>query len=230
MTDHMFRGVANPSIRVGAKRWYTVPLSIMIHLAAISAISVVPLMAGDALPTPVSMLTFVPAPPPPPPPPGPDIDVPTPVEEGDSSLPPIVPPDKIVTEPPFDLSDLNGVESTTAGKTVVGGTYLRLATPTPPVPKNPVRVGGNVSSPTKVADVPPVYPPVAQAARVQGVVILEAIIGTTGRVTEVRVLRSVPLLDDAALDAVRQWRYTPPLLNGTPVAVIVTVTVNFTLK
>ncbi len=112
----------------------------------------------------------------------------------------------------------------------MGGTYLRLATPTPPVPKNPVRVGGNVSSPTKVADVPPVYPPVAQAARVQGVVILEAIIGTTGRVTEVRVLRSVPLLDDAALDAVRQWRYTPPLLNGTPVAVIVTVTVNFTLK
>jgi len=125
---------------------------------------------------------------------------------------------------------LNGVESTAAGKTVVGGTYLRLATPTPPVPKNPVRIGGNVWSPTKVADVPPVYPPVAQAARVQGVVILEAIIGTTGRVTEVRVLRSVPLLDDAALDAVRQWRYTPPLLNGTPVAVIVTVTVNFTLK
>jgi protein TonB len=75
-----------------------------------------------------------------------------------------------------------------------------------------------------------VYPPVAQAARVQGVVILEAVIGPTGLVTDVNVLRSVPLLDDAAISAVRQWVYTPTLLNGVPVPVIMTVTVNFTMS
>jgi protein TonB len=75
-----------------------------------------------------------------------------------------------------------------------------------------------------------VYPPVAQAARVQGVVILEAVIGPSGRVTDVKVLRSVPLLDDAAIEAVRQWVYTPTLLNGVPIPVIMTVTVNFTMQ
>jgi protein TonB len=65
---------------------------------------------------------------------------------------------------------------------------------------------------------------------VQGVVILEAIIGPAGAVTEVKVLRSVPLLDDAAIAAVSQWQYTPTLLNGVPVPIIMTVTVNFTLQ
>ena len=83
---------------------------------------------------------------------------------------------------------------------------------------------------TKTKDVPPTYPPVAQAARVQGIVILEAVIGPSGRVTEVKVLRSVPLLDAAAVAAVRQWEYTPTLLNGVLVPVIMTVTVNFTLQ
>jgi protein TonB len=107
---------------------------------------------------------------------------------------------------------------------------LPTAPPPPPPPPEPVRVGGNISAPTKVRDVPPNYPPVAQAARVQGVVILEAIIGPSGAVTEVKVLRSVPLLDDAAIAAVEQWQYTPTLLNGVPVPIIMTVTVNFTLQ
>ena len=68
------------------------------------------------------------------------------------------------------------------------------------------------------------------AARVQGVVILEAVIGPNGNVTDVKVLRSVALLDDAAIEAVRQWVYTPTLLNGVPVPVIMTVTVNFTMN
>jgi protein TonB len=93
-----------------------------------------------------------------------------------------------------------------------------------------VRVGGNIQPPTKTRDVSPIYPPVAQSARVQGIVILEAIIGPTGRVTEVSVIRSVPLLDEAAITAVKQWEYTPTLLNGVPVPVIMTVTVNFTLR
>ena len=76
----------------------------------------------------------------------------------------------------------------------------------------------------------PVYPQIAQSARVQGIVIIEATIGPNGKVQNARVLRSIPLLDQAALDAVRQWEYTPTLLNGVPVPVIMTVTVNFTLQ
>ena len=94
----------------------------------------------------------------------------------------------------------------------------------------PVRVGGNISPPTKTRDVQPRYPEVAWAARVQGVVILEATVGSTGVVTDVSVLRSVPLLDDAAIAAVLQWQYTPTLVNGVPVPVIMTVTVNFSLR
>jgi len=96
-------------------------------------------------------------------------------------------------------------------------------------PFQPVRVGGNIRQPTQVRRVNPVYPAEAEAARVQGVVILEAVIGVDGRVDNARVLRSIPLLDQAAIDAVQQWEYTPTLLNGAPVPVIMTVTVQFTL-
>ena len=75
----------------------------------------------------------------------------------------------------------------------------------------------------------PVYPQIARAAAVQGVVILELVIGEDGAVSNARVLRSIPLLDQPALDAVRQWRYEPTLLNGVPTPVIMTVTVNFSL-
>ncbi len=78
--------------------------------------------------------------------------------------------------------------------------------------------------------VDPVYPPLARSSRVEGVVILEAVLDATGRVDSVRVLRSIPLLDQAAVDAVRQWRFTPARLNGVPVPVVMTVTVNFTLR
>jgi protein TonB len=76
----------------------------------------------------------------------------------------------------------------------------------------------------------PVYPAIAQSARVQGVVIVEATIGPDGKVQDARILRSIPLLDAAALEAVKQWEYTPTTLNGVPVPVIMTVTVNFTLQ
>jgi protein TonB len=96
-------------------------------------------------------------------------------------------------------------------------------------PGAPVRVGGAVKEPRKIRDVRPVYPEIAQQARVQGVVILEVLVDEFGLVQDAKVLRSVPLLDDAALDAVRQWAYTPTLLNGVPVPVVMTVTVNFSL-
>ena len=113
---------------------------------------------------------------------------------------------------------------------VVGGLPEAPPPPPPPPPAAPVRVGGNIKPPNKIKNVPPVYPPIAQSARVQGVVIIEATIGPDGKVKDARVLRSIPLLDQAALDAVRQWEFTPTLLNGVPVPVIMTVTVNFTLQ
>lgn len=93
----------------------------------------------------------------------------------------------------------------------------------------PLRVGGNIKPPTKIKDVRPVYPTDAQLARVQGVVIIEATIDEYGRVVQACVLRSIPLLDEAALQAVSQWEFTPTLLNGAPMPVVMTVTVNFTL-
>ena len=126
---------------------------------------------------------------------------------------------------------LGGVEGGVSGG-VIGGIVggLPEAAPPPPPPQAPVRVGGNIKPPTKTRDVKPVYPAIAQSARVQGVVIIEATIGPDGKVNDARVLRSIPLLDQAALDAVKQWVFTPTLLNGVPVPVIMTVTVNFTLQ
>jgi TonB family protein len=94
----------------------------------------------------------------------------------------------------------------------------------------PIRVGGNVRQPTKVADVKPVFPAEAQAARVQGVVIIEALIDPSGSIANARVLRSIPMLDEAALGAVSRWRFTPTQVNGAPASVVMTVTVNFTLQ
>jgi TonB family protein len=96
-------------------------------------------------------------------------------------------------------------------------------------PTGPVRVGSDLQAPKKIKDVKPVYPPEAQSARVQGIVILEATIGPDGKVTNARTLRSIPLLDQAALDAVLQWEFTPTLVNGVPVAIVMSVTVNFSL-
>jgi protein TonB len=93
-----------------------------------------------------------------------------------------------------------------------------------------VRVGGNVQAPRPVKHVDAVYPEEAKAAGVSGVVIIEITVATDGTVADARVLRSIPMLDQAALDAVRQWAYEPALLNGEPVEVLMTVTVNFSLQ
>jgi TonB family protein len=91
----------------------------------------------------------------------------------------------------------------------------------------PLRIGGNVRPPTKVKDVTPVYPAIAKSANVSGEVAIEATIGTDGKVSDAKVVRSIPLLDQAALDAVRQWEYMPTLLNGVPVPVTTMVRINF---
>jgi TonB family protein len=87
--------------------------------------------------------------------------------------------------------------------------------------------GGQIKPPTKVKDVTPVYPAIARSARVAGAVVIAATIDEEGKVIDAKVVRSVPMLDQAALDAVQQWEYMPTLLNGVPVPVLVTVTINF---
>ncbi len=94
----------------------------------------------------------------------------------------------------------------------------------------PVRVGGAVQPPVKIHDVRPAYPQDARDAGVQGLVIIEAVIDEDGHVLDTTILRGSPMLNDAAVAAVSQWRYTPPTLNGSPVSIIMTVTVNFTLS
>jgi TonB family protein len=94
----------------------------------------------------------------------------------------------------------------------------------------PVRVGDGISAPTKTRDVRPAYPAQAQTDRVQGVVIIAAIVDPSGSVANARILRSIPALDEAALSAVSRWQFTPTVVNGAPVAVLMTVTVNFTMQ
>jgi TonB family protein len=91
------------------------------------------------------------------------------------------------------------------------------------------RVGGEIREPKKIKDVKPFYPADAHAAGVQGIVVIEVAIDPEGAVADAQVLRSIPQLDQAALDAVRQWKYMPMLLNGAPVSLMMTVTIAFVL-
>lgn len=108
-------------------------------------------------------------------------------------------------------------------------TALQVVTPVASAPPQPLRVGGNIREPRKTLNVAPTYPQAAREAGIEGIVILEATIDTDGSVANVRVLRSIPDLDQAAINAIRQWRYEPTRLNGEPVAVMMTVTVSFSL-
>lgn len=119
---------------------------------------------------------------------------------------------------------------------IIGGVPGGVGTTTPRPGELPldrpvrlVRIGGSVKPPVKIFDVQPEYSDTARAANVQGVVIVELRIGTDGSVRHARILRSISLLDDAALEAVRQWRYEPVYLNDEPVEVVMTVTVDFRL-
>jgi protein TonB len=130
-------------------------------------------------------------------------------------------------DPPFDGPLTFDVSVPVAPETASG--VVQLQADRAVVAGAPIRVGGAVKQPIKTRHVNPVYPPIAQSARVQGVVIMEIVITAEGQVQDARVLRSIPLLDQAALDAVRQWEFTPTLLNGQPTPIIMTVTVQFTL-
>jgi protein TonB len=122
-----------------------------------------------------------------------------------------------------------GVEGGVPGG-VVGGIVGGLPQEAPPPVTRAVRVGGNLKAPQILKKVDPVYPELAKTAHVGGLVILEATVGTDGRVKEVTILRGQPLFNDAALAAVRQWVYRPLLLNGVPTEFILTVTLSFSFK
>jgi protein TonB len=111
----------------------------------------------------------------------------------------------------------------------VGAIGTPVPPPVPPPAQPPVRVGGLVRPPQRIVNVTPAYPAIAREAHAQGLVIIEATIDERGNVVRTQILKSIPLLDDAALAAVRQWKFTPTLLNGVAVPIVMTVTVNFSL-
>jgi TonB family protein len=103
--------------------------------------------------------------------------------------------------------------------------------PPPSEPEGPIHVGGDVKAPVKISAPQPQYTEIARKARIQGVVIVQAIINKQGEVTDVKVLKGLPMgLDQSAVDAIRKWRFEAATLNGKPVDVYYNLTVNFTLQ
>jgi protein TonB len=241
MSRDLFSDVVSPRVQVRSTPRYTILISIVAHAVVLAAVVIVPLMASNVLPAPaIDRLDFMPAEPLPPMPPSPPPSSARPVRPQDvvnRDAAPTVQPTEIGEEVPHvapgDNFDPNGIDLGPASGGGIGGgddVGLRIQQPAPvplPAPQKPVRVGGQIREPVKVKNVAPVYPAIAATARVTGTVIIDAVIGTDGAVRDVRILSGVPLLNQAAVDAVRQWRYTPTLLNNTPVQVIMTVTIKF---
>jgi periplasmic protein TonB len=209
-------------------------VSFLVHGMAIAVAIVVPLIATDALPQLRRSTTFVALTPEIPTVPEPRPQRPRqPAASSPKPLAaPIVEPPEIGAELALAPIDVPIDDRIVAAPIDLPRTVVSVPAIEPPpqaVTAAPVRVGGAISPPQKLHHVAPDYPAIARSARVSGIVILEAILGVDGAVRDVTVLRSIPLLDQAAVDAVRQWRFTPTLLNGVPVPVIMTVTVAFNL-
>ena len=214
--------------------------SIAAHAALLGLLLLVPILGGDSLPEPAAptVRAFLIEPalaPAPPPAPAALRTAPRPVATPPPSTvlrAPLETPDAIEPEAGFDLGPDGGLPGGVEGGVpggVIGGVVGGLPdAPAPPTPRV-VRVGDGIKEPTKLRNVNPAYPDVAVASRIEGTVVLEATIGPNGKVAEVRVVRSLPLLEKAAIDAVKQWVYTPTLVDGVPVSAIMTVTVRFQL-
>lgn len=121
-------------------------------------------------------------------------------------------------------ADVSGVKVVSVG----GKTEYVLATPTPAADA-PFAVGGRIAMPQRLVHAQPVYPAIARVGHVQGTVEISIVIDTRGNVERAQIVKSIPQLDRAALDAVRQWKYAPTVVNGTPVPVTMVVQVAFTL-
>jgi protein TonB len=239
-SHELFHDVTDSRPRAGRATGGTLALSIVAHALILAAVIVVPLLATDTLPDLAGTVgVFRPDAPPPLDPPAPPIARTRAATSNVArNATPVEAPDQIgddVKHPPATNFSIGVDTSTVAGVPdgVVGSTGDRVpqppTPPSPPVPQTPVRLSA-YEMPRKIHDVAPRYPEIAQRANVEGVVIIEAVIAVDGTVRDARVLRSVALLDRAALDAVKQWRYAPTRLNGVAVPVIVTVTVQFRLQ
>ena len=221
-----------------------VVLSIIGHVVLLGAVVVVPLLyATDNLPKVPAMMAFVsempvaPPPPPPPPPPSEAAKAPEKMLPADAFAAPVEAPSEIRPEmPDLPIAQRDGVEGGVVGGVqggIVGGLMAAPPPPPPPpppAPKQMVRIGGNIQAPALVKRVEPTYPEIALVAKVTGLVILEASVASDGSVESVRVLRSVKFLDEAAIEAVKQWRYSPLVLNGVPTPFVLSVTLNFSVK
>ena len=219
-------------------------ISSFAHSAIGALLVAVPLLYVIAPPPAPTMMAFVaapPVPPPPPPPPAPaataEKAAPKPASTPGRFAAPIEAPREIRPETGTSRAEggvPGGVEGGIPGG-VLGSVGVGLLPPSPPPPvlpspRAPVRVGGSVQAPTLLHRVDPVYPASAVSAKIGGVVIVEALVDESGAVKSVKVLRSHPLLERAAVEAVRQWRYSPLILNGEPQTFVLTVTLTFNVR
>jgi protein TonB len=238
MAADLFGTVTQTPAQLGGRRWYTLPLSILTHATVVAAIVVVPL-ANSELPEIRRAMSFAdiditPVVPPPPPPmrraspqrterPAVSPDV------APTEAPTGIAPEPLVADLP-EAGDEAGVPNGIPGGLPTESTLFTPPLPPPVDSARPIRITKGVTPPRRIVYAKPVYPAIALANRVSGRVVIEAIIGPTGDVESTRVVQSVKFLDEAALTAVRQWKYTPTLLSGVPVSVILTVSVDFTLQ
>ena len=219
------------------------------HFLVLGTIVVIPLLfVTHSLPEVPTMMAFVvsaPSPPPPPPPPPAPVQpqsAPKAMPASSPNAAPVEAPSQIAPELPLATAGddeggvVGGVEGGVPGGIaggIVGGIPAEAPPPPPPpppqAPRGPVRIGGQIQQPALVRRVEATYPDLAMKAHVQGTVILEAIVDENGEVQNLKVLRSIPLLDKAAIEAVRQWRYSPVILNGTRVPFILTVVMSFSI-
>jgi periplasmic protein TonB len=223
----------------------TLLASIALHSILVISVAILPLLYYDSLPGQEALKAFFvtplevapPPPPPPPPPAGARVVVKTPpkvnMAQPQGFVAPIDVPNTIKPEEGLDLGVEGGVPGGVEGGVpggVVGGVVGGLPTEAPPPPAKVVRIGGQIAQPKIIRKVEPVYPDLAKASRVSALLILEAEVDVRGYVKAVKVLRGHPLFDDAAIEALKQWRYQPLLLNGEPTGFILTVTMNFNLQ
>jgi periplasmic protein TonB len=228
---------------VAGRRSATLAVSMSLHAVLVLLIVLVPLLFYDSLPSQdvlkaffVQPLEIAPPPPPPPPPAASRAVVraaPKVVQATAAFVAPIEVPNQVLPEESLDL----GVEGGAAGGVeggvpggVVGGVVGGLPTSLPPPPAQVVRIGGKIAAPRIVRRVEPVYPDLAAAARIGAIVVVEAEVDVHGVVKSVKVLSGHPLFDEPAMNAVKQWRYQPLLLNGEPTGFILSVIINFNLR
>ena len=233
--------------RMKTKKPATVIVSFVLQFVIIGVLVLIPLIYTEALPK-AMLTTFLVAPAPPPPPPPPAAPAPTIVhhvtriiQQGKMMAPSVIPKKvNIIKEEelPPDVASVGVVGGVPGGMPggqaggVLGGIIGGIGGAPPPPPKaapQRVRVGGNVQQAKMVRMIQPTYPAIAKQAHIQGSVILHAIIAKDGTVQELQLMSGPPLLVKAAMDAVRQWRYQPTLLNGDPVEVDTTISVIFSL-